>query len=419
MFWSICSFFFSQKLRDQRRLSLARRQRQSHSRKSISPECRMVGVQFSALIPTSHKTNVWYLPVKSWKFWKTFNPLWGHSQEYKIKKTAILKERLLSEKRSPFAYYNLTLSESVCLTDHEKQIQKFVAHWKVCQKSSQRELIRKNAYMPPKPQGVLLPALHIKFSRSLTNFQASPARHSSLRSKDRHGTVVQIAAGIERWQTVHFQLSKPDTKTRTAYNSIAERGDEGKRNFRRPKWQFFSEWRSFQSVNSVACLSAACTRKMATLGNHNYQKIRLECAQVAIDRNRSMASQRVKENLSIDHTTPSMLNKPNWICLAEETYSWLWWLNSDVLCCANPVWSTVLCKYALYRESDVCAYAKGCGATMGQVAFFELHVLTLNCNPSPLQKCKLLCWNNLGSRYCNTWLTGRVRLILISLILQV
>ena len=29
-------------------------------------------------------------------------------------------------------------------------------------------------------------------------------------------------------------------------------------------------------------------------GNHNYQKIRLECTQVAIDRNRSMASQRVK-----------------------------------------------------------------------------------------------------------------------------
>ena len=35
-------------------------------------------------------------------------------------------------------YYNLTLSESFCLTDHEKQVQKFVAHWKVCQKSSQR-----------------------------------------------------------------------------------------------------------------------------------------------------------------------------------------------------------------------------------------------------------------------------------------
>ena len=103
----------------------------------------------------------------------------------KLRKKAILPERLLSEKRSDFAYYNLTLSESFCLTDHEKQVQKFVAHWKVCQKSSQREVIRKNAYKAPKPQRVLLPALLLKFSRSLTNFQASPGRQSSLRSKDR------------------------------------------------------------------------------------------------------------------------------------------------------------------------------------------------------------------------------------------
>ena len=116
---------------------------------------------------------------------RAFNPLWGHCQEYKFEKNAILQERLLSEKRSTFVYYNLTLSESFCLTDHEKQIQKFVAHWKVCQKSSQREVIRKNAYIAPKPQSVLLPALHLKFSRSLTNFQASLARHSPLRSKDR------------------------------------------------------------------------------------------------------------------------------------------------------------------------------------------------------------------------------------------
>ena len=113
------------------------------------------------------------------------NPLWGHCQEYKIEKNAILQEHLLSEKRSAFAYYNLTLSESFCLTDHEKQVQKFVAHWKVCQKSSQREVIRKNAYKAPKPQRAFLPALLLKFSRSLTNFQASPGRQSSLRSKDR------------------------------------------------------------------------------------------------------------------------------------------------------------------------------------------------------------------------------------------
>ena len=113
------------------------------------------------------------------------NPLWGHCQEYKFEKNAILQERLLSEKRSTFVYYNLTVSESICFADHEKQIQKFVAYWKVCQKSSQREVIRKNAYKAPKPQGVWLPAFHLKFSRSLTNLKASPARQSSLRLKDR------------------------------------------------------------------------------------------------------------------------------------------------------------------------------------------------------------------------------------------
>ena len=180
---------------------------------------------------------------------------------------AILQERLLSEKRSAFAYYNLTLSESFCLTDHEKQVQKLVAHWKVCQKSSQREVIRKNAYKAPKPQSVLLLALLLKFSRSLTNFQAFPGRQSSLRSKDKppNYAVVWVAAGIERWQTVHFQLSKPDTKTRTAYNSTAGREDGGKHDFRGPnKRQLFLQNEGL--FNMIACHSAACTRKMATLG---------------------------------------------------------------------------------------------------------------------------------------------------------
>ena len=41
----------------------------------------------------------------------SFNPLWGHFQEYKIEKSAILQERLLSERRSTFANYNLTSLE--------------------------------------------------------------------------------------------------------------------------------------------------------------------------------------------------------------------------------------------------------------------------------------------------------------------
>ena len=61
-----------------------------------------------------------------------FNPLWGHCQEYKIDKNATSTRATLSEKRSTFADYNLTLLESFCLTPHEKQIQKVVARWKIC-----------------------------------------------------------------------------------------------------------------------------------------------------------------------------------------------------------------------------------------------------------------------------------------------
>ena len=43
------------------------------------------------------------------------------------------------------------------------------------------------------------------------------------------------------WQTVHFQLSKADTKTRTAYNSTAGREDERKRDFRGKTTTFSTE----------------------------------------------------------------------------------------------------------------------------------------------------------------------------------
>ena len=205
-------------------------------------------------------------------------------------------------KKKRFCLLQPYLVWKFCLTDHEKQVQKFVAYWKVCQKSSQREVIRKNSYKASKPQRVLLPALLLKFSRSLTNVQASPGRQRSLRSKDRcpNHAVVLIAAGIERWQTVHFQLSKPDTKTRTAYNATAGREDGGKRNFRGPKRQLFLQNKGFFKASTWSLIIQLHAReKWRHWGNHNYQKIRLECTQVAIDRNRSMASQRVKKSLSV------------------------------------------------------------------------------------------------------------------------
>ena len=168
---------------------------------------------------------------------------------------------------SYFAF--LTLSESFCLTDHEKQVQKFVSHWKVCQKSPQREVIRKNAYIAPKPQSVLLPALHLKFSRSLTNFQASQARQSSLRSKDR--CPCKPRCRLDRsWNRALANRSLPAQQTRHQDKNCVQlhcrtRGWREAQLQRAKTTTFSSERRSFQSVNSIVCLSAAFTRKMATL----------------------------------------------------------------------------------------------------------------------------------------------------------
>ena len=118
------------------------------------------------------------------KFSFFVNPLWGHCQEYKIEKNAILQERLLSEKKKHFCQLQPYL------------VWKFLSHWSRKTNPKVRgtlkslpkivsNFIRKNEYIAPKPQRLLFPALHLKFSRSLKNFQASPARQSSLRSKDR------------------------------------------------------------------------------------------------------------------------------------------------------------------------------------------------------------------------------------------
>ena len=215
--------------------------------------------------------------------WKAFsiNPLWGHCQEYKIEKNAIPQEGLLSEKKKHFCILQPYL------------VWKLLSHWsrktnpkvrgtlkglpKIVSKRSHQE-----EYLPsiaPKPHSVFLPALHLKLSRSLTNFQPSPARHSPPRSKDRrpNHAVVWNAAGVERWQTVHSQLSKPDTKTRTAYNSTVGRADEGKRNFRGSKRQLFLQNEGLFKASTASIVSQLHAReKWRLYSNHNYQKTRLE-----------------------------------------------------------------------------------------------------------------------------------------------
>ena len=51
------------------------------------------------------------------------------------------------------------------------------------------------------------------------------------------------------------------------YHGNSRKRSRRRRKFRGPKGQLFSaERRSFQSVNSISCLSAACAQKMVTLG---------------------------------------------------------------------------------------------------------------------------------------------------------
>ena len=87
------------------------------------------------------------------------------------------------QKKCTFAYHNLNvsnnLSESICLTDHEKGTK---SAWRseslpkiVLTRSQQEECVQS-----VKPQSVLLPALHLKLCLSLTNFEGSPARQNSV-----------------------------------------------------------------------------------------------------------------------------------------------------------------------------------------------------------------------------------------------
>ena len=77
--------------------------------------------------------------------------------------------------------------------------------------------------------------------------------------------------------------------------TTAGRGDEGKRNFRGSKRQLFLQNEGLFKASTASLVSQLHAReKWRPYGNHNYQQIRLEFAKVAIDRNRSMASQRVK-----------------------------------------------------------------------------------------------------------------------------
>ena len=231
---------------------------------------------------------------------RSFNPLWGHCQEYKI-----LQERLASENRSIFANCNLTLSESICLNDHEKQIQKFVAPEKFAKNHLKGKSSRRMHTKPPNrkvcgsqrcissPPGhwqtPKLPQQGRILSDQTIHFETTLSSRSQLES----------SAGKPFTSSSTIQTPRPELRTTSPQGGGGGGlggggGGEGKRNFRGSKRQLFLQKEGLFKASTWSLVSQLHVReKWRRCGDHNYQKIRLECTWVTIDWNRSMASQRV------------------------------------------------------------------------------------------------------------------------------
>ena len=113
----------------------------------------------------------------------------------------------------------------------------------------------RNAYKAPKPQSVLLPALHLKFSRSLINFQLFELPQKGRVLSDRK---IALQTTLSSRSQLESSAGKPDTKTRTAYNSTTGGGDEWKYNFRGPKRHLFLQNEALfkAPTGSLVCVHA-------------------------------------------------------------------------------------------------------------------------------------------------------------------
>ena len=188
----------------------------------------------------------------------------------KWRKKAIPPERLSSEKRSAFAYYNLTLSESFCLTDQEKQVQKFVAHWKFA-KSRLKE--KSSGRMRTKRQNRKECCFLRCFSSSSGRWKTSKLPQEGRVLSDRK---IDVQTTLSSRSQLESSAGKPFTSSAANHTPRQElrttplqgvRMEGSATSAQRAKTTTFStERRFFQSVNMIACHSAACTRKMATLG---------------------------------------------------------------------------------------------------------------------------------------------------------
>ena len=198
----------------------------------------------------------------------TLNPLWGHCQEYKIEKNAILQEHLLSEKRNTFVCYNLTLSERICFADHEN---KSKSSWHteslpkiVSKRSHQEECIQSaktaRCVAPCVPSQVLqitdeLPSFPQQ-GRVLSDWRIDFQTTLSSRS--------QLESSADKPVTSRSTIQTPRQELRTTSPHSA--GMKGSATSEDQKDNFFCRRKVFSKrEHDRLSLSAACIRKMATL----------------------------------------------------------------------------------------------------------------------------------------------------------
>ena len=208
------------------------------------------------------------------------------------------KMPFIRKKETFFVHYNLSLFTSTYFTDHETQIQTFMGHWKVSQ-SRLKEKRARTKSTTQQVRGVCSSLRCISWSFSPCHCQTSKlpqqGRLFSSQKIDFQTTLSsesQLESGAGKCS---LPAQQSETKTRTAYNSTTWRADGEKRNFTGPKRQLFLQNEGvFEGSTSSLVSQLHPGKKWRRCGNHNYQKLKFECTQVTIVRNRTMESQRVK-----------------------------------------------------------------------------------------------------------------------------
>ena len=127
--------------------------------------------------------------------------------------------------------------------------------------------------------------------------------HTTLSSRSQ----LESSAGKRQLPAQQFQTPRQELRT-TLLHGV---GMEGSATSEGQNDNFFCRTKVF-SKGQQHRLSLSCThtQKKRRCGNHNYQKLRFECTQVTIVRNRTMESQRVKCSACTSFLNSLLLNFP-------------------------------------------------------------------------------------------------------------